>query len=189
MSSAPRGLAPCEGLELVLMKMGCAGPPFEPRHRPQAGKSRDPHSQNADTMILCFPPLDGNQSLRGYYRCFGNGDTQTCLPAACGLRRGSSGGPSRPIFISSSSRPSRGAKPRGVDDRNFPQERPHQADSRGGGEINARVPHDVPVTQAMTTGARRAPARAVSSFPLWCKRGKRRRGVPRHQAKVSVSVQ
>ena len=49
------------------------------------------------------------------------------------------------------------------------------------------VPHEVPVTQAMTTkGARRAPARAVSSFPLWCKRSKRRR---EHQAKASISVQ
>ena len=38
-------------------------------------------------------------------------------------------------------------------------------------------------------GARRAPACAVSSFPLWCKGGKRRRGVPRHQPKVSISVQ
>ena len=44
--------------------------------------------------------------------------------------------------------------------------------------------------QAMTTkGARRALARAVSSFPLWCKGGKRSRGVPRHQAKVAISVQ
>ena len=44
--------------------------------------------------------------------------------------------------------------------------------------------------QAMTTkGARREPARAVSSFLLWCKGGKRSRGVPRHQAKVAVSVQ
>ena len=41
--------------------------------------------------------------------------------------------------------------------------------------------------QAMTTkGARRAPAHAVSSFPLWCKGGKRRR---EHQAKASISVQ
>ena len=52
------------------------------------------------------------------------------------------------------------------------------------------VPHEVPMMQAMTTkGARRVPARAVSSFPLWCKGGKRSRGVPRHQAKVSISVQ
>ena len=52
------------------------------------------------------------------------------------------------------------------------------------------VPHEVPVTQAMTTqGARRVPARAASSFPLWCKGGKHSRGVPRHQAKVAISVQ
>ena len=49
------------------------------------------------------------------------------------------------------------------------------------------VPHEVPVTQAMMVkGARRAPARAVSFFPLWCKWGKRRR---EHQANVSISVQ
>ena len=47
-----------------------------------------------------------------------------------------------------------------------------------------------PVTQAMTTkGARRVPARTVSSFPLWCKGGKRSCGVLRHQAKVAISVQ
>ena len=46
------------------------------------------------------------------------------------------------------------------------------------------------MTQAMTTGgARRVPARAVSSLPLWCKGGKRSHGVPRHQAKVAISVQ
>ena len=49
MSSAPRGLAPREGLELVLMKMGHAGPPLEPRRRPQTGKSGDPRSQNTDS--------------------------------------------------------------------------------------------------------------------------------------------
>ena len=59
------------------------------------------------------------------------------LPA-CGLRRGSSGGPVRPIFVNADSRPSRGAKPRWADDARFPQERPHQAGSRGGGEIKAR---------------------------------------------------
>ena len=45
------------------------------------------------------------------------------------------------------------------------------------------------MTQAMTIETRRAPASAVSSFPLWCKGGKRRRGVPRHQAKVTILVQ
>ena len=45
------------------------------------------------------------------------------------------------------------------------------------------------MTQAMTIETRQAPACAVSSFPLWCKGGKRRSGVPRHQEKVSISVQ
>ena len=43
--------------------------------------------------------------------------------------------------------------------------------------------------QAVTTKARQAPACAESLFPLWCKGGKRRRGVPRHQAKITISVQ
>ena len=43
------------------------------------------------------------------------------------------------------------------------------------------------MTQAMTTkGARRAPARAVSFFPHWCKGSKRKR---EHQAKAPISVQ
>ena len=43
------------------------------------------------------------------------------------------------------------------------------------------------MTQATTTkGASRAPARAVSFFPLWCKGSNRMRG---HQAKASISVQ
>ena len=75
----------------------------------------------------------------------------------CGLRRGSGGGPARPIFINTSSRPSRGAKPRGADDRKLPQRQPHQAGSRGGGEIKAGVPHEESVTQAMTIETRRAP--------------------------------
>ena len=37
------------------------------------------------------------------------------------------------------------------------------------------VPREVPMTLAMSTkGASRAPARTVSSFPLWCKGSKRR---------------
>ena len=50
MSFASRGLAPREGLKLEQMKMGHAGPPLEPRRRPQAGKSGDPRSQNADSI-------------------------------------------------------------------------------------------------------------------------------------------
>ena len=48
MSSASRGLAPREGLESLLVKMGRTGPLAEPRRGPQAGKSGDPHFQNAD---------------------------------------------------------------------------------------------------------------------------------------------
>ena len=52
---------------------------------------------------------------------------------ACGVAQ--AGGPARPIFINSSSRPSRGAKPRGADDRKLPQAQPRQAGSRGRREI------------------------------------------------------
>ena len=51
MSSASRGLAPREGLECLLVKMGCTGPLVEPCHGPRAGKSWDPHSQDADRNI------------------------------------------------------------------------------------------------------------------------------------------
>ena len=44
----------------------------------------------------------------------------------------------------------------------------------------------MPVTQAMTTKARRAPACAESLFPLWCKGSKRRQ---EYQAKATISVQ
>ena len=64
---------------------------------------------------------------------------------------------------------------------------------QGGGEVKARGAlrgaHDASHDDRDQVGARRAPACAVSSFPLWCKGGKCRRGVLRHQAKVSISVQ
>ena len=41
MSSASRGLAPREGLECLLMKMGRTRPLVEPCCAPQAGKSGD----------------------------------------------------------------------------------------------------------------------------------------------------
>ena len=52
--------------------------------------------------------------------------------------------------------------------------------------IKARVLREVPMTQAMTIKARRAPACAGSLFPLWCRGGKHR---PRHQPKVAIPVQ
>ena len=105
---------------------------------------------------------------------------------ACGLHHGSRSGPVCPIFVNTSSRLSRGAKPRGADDRKLPHEQPHQAGSRGGREINARVPREVLMMQSMKIEARRAPACAVSLFPLWCKGSKHR---PRPQAKATISVQ
>ena len=85
------------------------------------------------------------------------------------------------------------AKPRGAGDVELPQARPRQAGSRGGGEIKARGTsrgaHEASHDDQDQPGARRAPACAVSSFPLWCKEGKHRRGVLRHHAKVSISVQ
>ena len=75
---------------------------------------------------------------------------------ACGLRRGLASGPIRPVFTNKHSRPLRGTKPREVGDTRPPQERPHQAGSRGGGEIKAGVPRKVLMTQAMTTETRRA---------------------------------
>ena len=67
----------------------------------------------------------------------------------CGLRRGSSGGPMQPSFISSSSGPSRGAKPRGADDRKLPQEQPSGRLARRRRD-QGRAPPEGPVTQAMT---------------------------------------
>ena len=123
----------------------------------------------------------------GYFRCSGNGGPQSCLPAACGMAQGVSRyGPS--------------SSTQAQDPREGPSlaVRTTQGFLRDGLTRQAReeadrsmqgVPREVPVMQAMTTKARRAQARAVSSFPLWCKGGKRRHGVPRHQAKVSISVQ
>ena len=51
MSSASRGLAPREGLEWLLVKMGRTRPLAEPRPGPQAGKSGYPRSQEADTFL------------------------------------------------------------------------------------------------------------------------------------------
>ena len=111
------------------------------------------------------------------------------LPA-CGLRRGSNGGPARPIFINTRLK----TLARGQASRGGRHDTSSGAASSGWlarrRRDQGRVPREVPMTQAMTTqGARRVPARAASFFPLWCKGGKRSRGVPRHQAKVAISVQ
>ena len=68
---------------------------------------------------------------------------------ACGLRHGSKGGPARPIFINTSSRPLRGAKPRGADDKELPQARPPQAGSRGAESSMHSLPHEAQLTGAI----------------------------------------
>ena len=82
MSSAPRGLAPREGLGSVLMKTGHAGPPFEPRRRSQAGKSGDPRSQNTDSS----PRAQGAPGLGRAGRRKGKSEASRAL-TACGLGR------------------------------------------------------------------------------------------------------
>ena len=49
MSSASRGLAPREGLESLLVKVGRMGPLTEPRRGTPAGKTGGPRSQNTDS--------------------------------------------------------------------------------------------------------------------------------------------
>ena len=108
---------------------------------------------------------------------------------ACGPWHGSTSGPVRPIFINQTPKTlARGQASRGGR---------HEASSGAAspGRLarrrrdQGRVPREVLVTQAMTTKTRRAPACVVSLFPLWCKGGKHRCGVPRHQAKVAIPVQ
>ena len=110
------------------------------------------------------------------------------LPA-CGLRRGSSGGPVRPIFISARlktlarGQASLGGRHKTSSGTASPGRLARRRRDQG------RVPREVLVTRAVTIGTRRASALAVSLFPLWCKGGKHMRGVPRYQAKVAISVQ
>ena len=55
---------PREGPESLLVKMGRTGPLAEPRRGPQAGKSGDPRSQNADKVVV--EAFDGEDSTRGW---------------------------------------------------------------------------------------------------------------------------
>ena len=110
------------------------------------------------------------------------------LPAY-GLRRSSSGGPVRPIFVSTRletltrGQASRGGRHKASLKAASPGRLTRRQRDQG------RIPREVLVTQAMTIEIRRVPTCAVSLFPLWCKGGKHRHGVPRHQTKVAISVQ
>src|SRR4051812_37583396 len=102
------------------------------RPRPQAVRAR---GASLMPFRLTARPSLGAPWIRGLLSAFWERGSPD-LPA-CGLRRGSKGAPARPIFINTDPRPSRGAKPRGADDTELLQARPHQAGSRGGGEIKA----------------------------------------------------
>ena len=80
MSSASLGLAPREGLECLLVKMGCAWPLVEPRCGPQAGKFGDPRSQNTD----CSPRGQGALGLGFKAKPKGKCGAPRA-PTACGL--------------------------------------------------------------------------------------------------------
>ena len=111
------------------------------------------------------------------------------LPA-CGLQRGSSGGPVRPIFISTRLK----TLARGQASRGGRRKTSSGSASLGwlprGGEIKAmgtlRGPYDASHDYQGQAGARQASACAVSLFPLRCKGSKH---MPRHRAKVTISVQ
>src|SRR4051812_37660630 len=64
------------------MKTGRAGPPLEPRRRPQAGKSGDPRSQNTDSS----PRAQGARGLGLAEKRRGK-RTAPRAPTACGLGR------------------------------------------------------------------------------------------------------
>ena len=80
MSSTPRGLAPREGLECWLMKMGHTGPLVEPRRRLQAGKSGDPCSQNTDSSPRAQGALGLGLAAKPKGKC-----GAPRAPTACGL--------------------------------------------------------------------------------------------------------
>ena len=123
----------------------------------------------------------------GYCRRSGNGCTQTCQPAACGMAQGvAQYGPSSSTHAQD---PRKGPSLAGRMTGSFlghglvrlareEAERSRHGTSRGA--------HDISHDDRDQAGARRALACAESLFSLWCKGGKRR---PRYQAKATISVQ
>mgnify|MGYP000896335074 CR=1 FL=1 len=82
MSPASRGLAPREGLECLLVKMGRTRPLVEPRRGPQAGKSGDPRSQDADSSPRAQGALGLGFEAKPKGKC-----GAPRAPTACGLGR------------------------------------------------------------------------------------------------------
>ena len=121
----------------------------------------------------------------GYCRCSGNGGPQTCLPAAW-LKWGPSMAHLHQLKLKTLTR--------GQASRGGRQEASSEVASSGRlarrwrnqGRGTSRGTRDASHDDRDQVSARRAPAYTVSLFPLWCKGGKHR---PRHQAKVTISVQ
>ena len=80
MSFASRGLAPREGLVRLLMKMGRTSLPAKPCRGPQAGKSGDPRSQNADSSPRAQGALGLVFEVKPRGKC-----GALWAPIACGL--------------------------------------------------------------------------------------------------------
>ena len=79
-SSASRGLAPQEGLESLLVKIGRTRPPVEPRRGRQGGKSGDPRSQDADSSPRAQGVLGLGFKVKPKGKC-----RAPWAPSACGL--------------------------------------------------------------------------------------------------------
>ena len=82
MSSAPRGLAPRQGLECLIDEDGSYWFTGEPHCRPQAGKSGDPHSQNTDSSPQAQGVLGLGLAAKPKGKC-----KAPRAPTACGLGR------------------------------------------------------------------------------------------------------
>ena len=78
----PARLGPSRGSWVCVGEDGPCWAPFEPRRRPQAGKSGDPHSQNTDSS----PRAQGAPGLGRVERRKGKGEAPRAL-TACGLGR------------------------------------------------------------------------------------------------------
>ena len=111
------------------------------------------------------------------------------LPA-CGLWRGSREAQRSPSSSTQAQDPREGPSLAGRATRSFLRHgliRWAREEAESSRRDTSRGAHDASHDdQGRQPGASRAPARAVSFFPLWCRGSKRRR---EHQAKASISVQ
>ena len=143
-----------------------------------SSSSNNNHAKS--NIVASSSSLDSTNDLSAFWE-WGSPD----LPA-CGLRHGSRAAQHSPSSSARAQDPREGPSLAGWTTGSFLRhglirlareeaERSRRGTSRGARDAS----HD-------DQGRQAAPARAVSSFPLWCKGSKRRR---EHQAKAPVSVQ